>query len=416
MTPTTSRARQDNNSHGITRSWEFFSNGLPNGAGASPIIGWVGRNKNFADVPHPGYRKLKAAGKIIMGDMQIVAEERVESPCDWAVQFPFSGNIRREHYFGYYSNYFATALPLPSMYAPSIDQMADSALVKAYAKMNSSAILSGELLSDLDKSLGMLRRPFKTSLSLVGKMLTYRKLRLGKTAASAAKASSHAWLEYRYGWKPLIMDCESAILTCYDVRDRMIKRRLVARGSENWEGNKSLDSSNRSLTPEWSVSGAATCQYKQEAFAGVIYEVDPQSIMSGTSAYWGLQARDLGPTVWEILPYSFVADWFVGIGDWIQAVLPRPGIQVVGSWKTTKNVRTTSFKMQLTHKYGSPAQYLTTALGDYSVKTEDIRRCTNPSLASFPVVKPATISLLHSVDALALLQAPIMAGLAKLKH
>jgi hypothetical protein len=40
------------------------------------------------------------------------------------------------------------------------------------------------------------------------------------------------------------------------------------------------------------------------------------------------------PTLWEFLPYSFVADWFVNAGDWLAAVVPKAKVKRLAEWTT----------------------------------------------------------------------------------
>jgi hypothetical protein len=43
-----------------------------------------------------------------------------------------------------------------------------------------------------------------------------------------------------------------------------------------------------------------------------------------------------------LVPFSFVADWFVNFGDFIEALLPRSGTYPLASWYTvTREIETT---------------------------------------------------------------------------
>lgn len=410
-----SRTRERFENTGVTVDWKSTINGVVSDSG-SVQAGWVGTNKTFSDWPHDHFHQRLRRGEIVMGDLEIVTEERTSDYGDWSVTFPLSGYTHIEHRYGHWAQFFSSAYPLPSMYTPYVDGMANSALLKAYAKMNESSVMSGELLAELDATVRMLRRPFGSAASLLNKILRAKKRRLGRSSANAAKASAAAWLEYRYGWKPLMMDAETIIQDCYKLRSSVMSKRLVARASEKWSGKKSQLSSDIIWSPEWTLSGAASKEISLDAFAGVLYEVDPQTLMGSSSQFFGTSARDLPATAWELVPFSFVVDWFVGVGNFLQATLPRPGIKVLGNWMSARSVTTREYDVHLRHKYGLTPSYLTVPLGKYRNTTTLFQRKTNSSLPLLPALDQRSITALHSVDGLALSLKSILGSLAKVKH
>jgi hypothetical protein len=57
----------------------------------------------------------------------------------------------------------------------------------------------------------------------------------------------------------------------------------------------------------------------------------------------GLATKGLITLPWELIPYSFVADWFVNFGDFLQALVPLPGVKQLGSCVVTERDRQTSY-------------------------------------------------------------------------
>jgi len=287
--------------------------------------------------------------------------------------------------------------------------------------MKTAPILGGELLSDLDKTVGMLRRPFKSSLELLTRMVKARRRWLGKTTASVSKANANAWLEYRYGWKPILMDADMIFQHAHRVRNDYRLQRLVARHQieHTCESNKEFNVAGVGTWSTASIVGHANVTLKQRAAAGVVYEVLPRTSTEALQTFLGARPKDLPATLWEILPYSFVADWFVNVGSWISAVTPVSDINVLGHWnstveQTTRTQSASSLYFPLVS--GDVHQTLFGNLPGSSTFEDQVRRfCTRP-LPSLPAVTSKTMSLLHSVDGLSLSLKPILGLMAAMKH
>lgn len=48
---------------------------------------------------------------------------------------------------------------------------------------------------------------------------------------------------------------------------------------------------------------------------------------------------------WELVPYSFVADWFVNVSTFLNAVIPYLSTRPLGSWTTTRRTQTVTFQV-----------------------------------------------------------------------
>jgi hypothetical protein len=99
---------------------------------------------------------------------------------------------------------------------------------------------------------------------------------------------------------------------------------------------------------------------------GILYELDHRDV-------FGLSFKEIPITAWELVPYSFVIDWFVNAGDYIQAVTPKLGVKVLGSWSTTEDEIVTKTTTTLEDVVGST--YNLVSPGGYtSVKKYTPRR------------------------------------------
>lgn len=133
---------------------------------------------------------------------------------------------------------------------------------------------------------------------------------------------SSKWLEWRYGWGPLVMDLVSALKALNKAR---IPRRFMVRGFANDESDSSVDSA-------YTISIGTTSfrkdvSHSRKVRAYVLYEVKEG---------YGALLNDFGvldfpASAWELVPFSFVVDWFIPIGDWVSAITPRIGVNILAA-------------------------------------------------------------------------------------
>lgn len=117
------------------------------------------------------------------------------------------------------------------------------------------------------------------------------------------------WLEYRYGWLPLISDCETYI-------NRVCKG--TGWGNVIGKGKQQLELFERGkLYPGGSFERIARGTARARAVGTVSHGALNELAASGI--------LQLGQTAWEIVPYSFVLDWFLPVGDWVASLSPPYG-------------------------------------------------------------------------------------------
>lgn len=380
---------------------------------------WLGAQMLLKDNISPNFKTRMSRGEIMLNDMQLSGDiiENDRDTITWNDEATGRVTLEGDHarrlertLTTFLRHRLETVAPMS----------ASVALVKAYSAMNSSDIMGGEILKDLGSTLGMLRKPFSTATDLLGRMVKNRQRHAGKTAASFARATASTWLEYRYGWRPLIGDSRTAIRLASKSRNNLLRRgRRIVRGfDEKRVDFAPLNCQSWLYTGALTVmlNGATTDSIMNRANAGIIFTLsEPSSEAERWSRSLGFTSKDILPTVWECVPFSFVMDWFVNIGDWLQAVTPNPFVQVLGSWTTVTQdaLRITKGTWFWTCPNGH------THAGDLSENLYRkllITRTVNPSLATYPVPKGKLLSALQTADGLGLMTQKIVAGLGSFKH
>jgi hypothetical protein len=119
------------------------------------------------------------------------------------------------------------------------------------------------------------------------------------------KAASDAWLAWRYGWQQLVRDIQNV----HELLLRPIQSLVV----EGRSGESFSDSNTVEQPFLWSTS------------EGFYYWIVNSDISVRANAVGVLRGETLNlianPAIsfWETIPYSFVADWFVNVGDVLAA-------------------------------------------------------------------------------------------------
>lgn len=145
---------------------------------------------------------------------------------------------------------------------------------------------------------------------------------LGLRGWKDSKSLSDSWLEYQYGFKPLINDVYSlqeAAKEGFLKEDQLFK---VTR-----QVTESLDPHVVFLNkPSWFwLSG------RLEEVAKVAYyqKIDDAHL----AAYTSLGCTNPALIVWELVPFSFVIDWVVPVGVWLEGISATQGLKFVSGYE-----------------------------------------------------------------------------------
>lgn len=124
------------------------------------------------------------------------------------------------------------------------------------------------------------------------------------------------WLELQYGWLPLLSDVYEAS-KAYEVLTKKPRKNLVRVNYTRRFTHNSSESQ-----PNWSCEGSAMAGKR------IIYEMTEQM-----STERSLGLTDPLSVAWELIPYSFVVDWFIPIGTYLENLNTIPNLR--GRFLTT---------------------------------------------------------------------------------
>jgi hypothetical protein len=150
-----------------------------------------------------------------------------------------------------------------------------------------------------------------------------------KHAARARKTLKHLvlhpeelWLWYRYFLLPAMMDAEDIIAALKPrLKIDRVQDGFRSDGLQTMTGENSYTGTYGDCTLKWE----SKYRYSGGGAIDIIDRYDP--------CEWGTSAWDILRAGWEIIPFSFVFDWFIEVGDWL-ASLREIDLEIAQSYAT----------------------------------------------------------------------------------
>lgn len=220
--------------------------------------------------------------------------------------------------------------------------------------------------SRIDRSLRFLKkgRPLDAAKQLVHGPVHAAGVPSGK------KSLASQWLQLQYGWLPLVHDLETGAQMLAHMCSQPFQRTVKVR-------YKDKDLKQATAFPyKWRKFDAM----QQFQLIADIREVDVIQLIGLT---------DVASIVWERLPYSFVADWAIPIGNFLQARGLAQALKATYVKTVTRRVVATNFGLD--PSYQQPVQDRTnvSALGQAYYQSVTVDRVVSTNLAiPLPQVKP----------------------------
>lgn len=142
---------------------------------------------------------------------------------------------------------------------------------------------------------------------------------------------ANRWLELRYGWVPLLQDLHGSVEELQTAFNRPWFRRVEAYTKTENRQKSSVPGPLESMRIFYDF------QHVQSAKAVAYVQGNPP-------VETRLGFTNPANLAWELLPYSFVVDWFIPIGDWLNAMDAERGTTNCYGTVTTKDkvISTTS--------------------------------------------------------------------------
>lgn len=308
--------------------------------------GYSGSYSTMTDWVTPRFKELSAKGSIILTDMSKTVEVH---QCTGNFSKYKSVNLScapstyaYEDFTGPWAYYYKSGqtnyTKLPRNALLSSGDISDAISVAATKAWSNSNAHSAELLVDLAElrqTLDMLRNPLAAGGKFLKTVTSERNKRLRRKGVALTTLGSDLWLQYRYGIRPLVSSVNGVLKA---LQAEYAKRRSTYRGTYNLSRTSASTGTYASGIHkfDWSQTYSDVLDLR----AGILLE-DQVEISNAL----GLDAAGMLQVPWEIVPFSFVADWFANVGDFIggqfAALVKRP----LGTWYTMKRSYISTFSI-----------------------------------------------------------------------
>lgn len=190
----------------------------------------------------------------------------------------------------------------------------------------------GVFLAEFGKTVQMVVKPAK---ALQSKALSFsrRASKLAKRLPrgdSWRKTMADTWLEATFGWRPLLADIndgaralartvtrdvlERQQFRCFGQDEQPVTQSVLGHGPIGYDGTYSV----------WYTTQRSVVSRSIVILYGV-WSAKTENSSSAASSAWrlaslsGFNWEDVAPQVWEVIPWSFLVDYFINVGDVIEA-------------------------------------------------------------------------------------------------
>lgn len=223
-------------------------------------------------------------------------------------------------------------LPLPSLTAGAEigTDLVRQACTSALAKRGLGDSNLFETLAELDKTASLLPGLFASAGGIISRAGGVPKL------VSAAGG----YLAVRYGLLPVLSDIKAVV---EGMQAKLCATRISSRGSAEDTYSTSYDTNG---LYDLGYGGYLNLKCRTEVRESlVVRALSLDGVDLGRAQAIGLTPKGLVGLAWELIPFSFVVDWFLNIGDFLYSLIPALGWSNLGSCYTVAGTQTKTFSI-----------------------------------------------------------------------
>ncbi len=275
------------------------------------------------------------------------------------------------------------------------DQKVNVAMI--VAERNKTAAGLAKIVKTIAEMVIALRRGnIQGAAKAAGAHVGYRATRTWKRdfVRDSSKAVANGWLELQYAIKPLLMDAKGLAEALAEHQYRKIT------GTVSANAELITDKAYQIGLQKYTETGTTSIRYT------VYYQIDLPEMPDLA----GLGLLNPAQLAWEVIPFSFVLDWFIPVGDWLSSLDATIGMSFSDGAKSVKRDHARSIRIEdrsdsvKMNQYG-PVRTVRYAIQEKSFSENSVVRT---KLTSFPDVATPVFdfpdSLQQFYSALALLR------------
>lgn len=207
--------------------------------------------------------------------------------------FPDAGVVQASGYTSWPSRYDLIS-------SSEVGGLTTEASTRVLSAIGRASTDSWENLAETQKTVGMLWSPIKSFMRFDKRF----------QIASAGLSAANAWLMYRYGIMPLINSVDG-VLTALNRNVIPLRKTTRAQATANATYVGSVT---------WTAAQWQRTYRIQKTESHTVRAMSLDTVVRSMYNDLGFDSKSLIQLPWNLIPYSFVADWFLNVGDYIGAL------------------------------------------------------------------------------------------------
>lgn len=284
----------------------------------------IKRDCNYAKsrdtVNTPDYRKKKSLGQLPMNPFSYTEtfNDEIKGTYDWYEKSPsgLNGHQRGPLYYLGYS--VPSGLTQSERDAVNANALNGSLKDLKAMKVNLGNVL-GERKQTVNMILGTAQRigdslralrkgNFRNAAIALGARPGRRKNGV-QLPQKPSKALADEWLALQFGWKPLLHDVYNAAEDLARLQNEPRRFSITSSKTKRWDKRTHGEDRWQGVPVTVVSKGSYTRKY--------VYVFSYRNVVIADLSRFG--ATNPASVAWELTPWSFVVDWFIPIGDYIDA-------------------------------------------------------------------------------------------------
>lgn len=304
-----------------------------------PVV--TGEYRSITDVVVKNFKKRSAAGEVFINPMTSFRSNRSTTfgPRSYYVNYT-TGTPPGNKICAYQYDQTVPASPAAlTAQGSQVNHLAVSiglqnlktlAGTAATANIDNPTFDGATFIGELRETIHYMRNPLAALNKAVEEARHWKRRKRKFDHKSTSEYIADNWLSYRYSIRPLMNDVKNAAEAVARTVLNAEPVRKTARGSASETGQLSTSGT---VGGAYNYTTTTTATYSVRA--GVLYE------LTRSPNTFGIGTERLGIVGWELIPLSFVADWFFNVGTFVEAITPVAGVKRLGSWTTVRKEENT---------------------------------------------------------------------------
>lgn len=324
----------------VQSNWHITNNGCSTNYSETSLItvGTEGSYRQTTDTITPDYSKRRRAGEIIVNPFNSLVKYgtvNMTGPSYTKACGGGVGNSLFELQDNYINRYTGVSDDFNMFTAEELRDAGALAATDCWANVNREETQLLVTLAELKRTISMLQNPianFRDFFTRVKKIKNASPRYKGDLSLPVHKYMAREWLTWRYGWLQLYRDLYN---TLQALKKNEASGLLRAFGSHRIERETQENFVTESGFS--SVVGLNWYRVRRHTVyvrSGIYYEGSLK-----TNSYLGVTPEAVVDAYWELIPYSFVIDWALGVQSYIKGLIRHLSVPIKGSFTTYTHVK-----------------------------------------------------------------------------